>query len=108
MLRWHQGDLRGRNPDQVQRKEVSFDATDANDATDPADVTDVTDAADVADVTDVTDAADVTDAIDATNATNSFCPSQRMSFLYWKRISRKQSARWQHLSRLKASAFAKN
>ncbi len=66
MLRWPQGDLRGRNPDQVQRKEVSFDATDATDATDPADVTDVT------------DAADVTDAIDATNATNSFCPSQRI------------------------------
>jgi hypothetical protein len=26
-------------------------------------------------------------------------------FLQWKRISRKQSARWQYLSQLKASAF---
>ncbi len=26
-------------------------------------------------------------------------------FAYWKRISHKQSARWQHLSRLKARAF---
>jgi hypothetical protein len=27
-------------------------------------------------------------------------------FLQWKRINRKQSARWQHLSWLKASAFS--
>jgi len=27
-------------------------------------------------------------------------------FVQWKRISNKQSARWQHLSRLKASAFS--
>ncbi len=34
-----------------------------------------------------------------------FTQNANINFYQWKRISHKQSARWQHLSRLKASAF---